>query len=142
MAIAGAFTSRYNPPMGVISFFTDYLVWHYGKALSDFFSIAQNLLWSCWHFFSIPDLIRTLFSPFARIRQTYFNINNLEESFQNLTANAVSRAVGFVLRTVVIGTGLICEAGLTVGLIIVWTGWLLLPVILTVLLILGSGILA
>lgn len=128
--------------MATVSFFTDYLVWHYGKALQDFLSIAQNLLWFCWHFFSIPDLARTLFAPYARIRQTYFNINDLEESFQNLTANAVSRAVGLVLRTIVIAAGLICETGLAAGLVIVWAGWLLLPAILAVLVILGSGVLA
>lgn len=128
--------------MGAVSFFTDYLIWHYGNALRDLLSIARNLLWFCWHFFSVPDLARTLFSPFARIRQTYFTINDLEESFQNLTANAVSRAVGLVLRTIVIGTGLVCEVCLAAGLAIAYTGWFLLPVILVVLLMLGFGMLA
>ena len=122
------------------SFFTDYLIWHYGTAPQDLLILARNLLWFCWHFFSIPDLIRTLFNPFARIRQTYFNINNLEESFQNLTANAVSRIVGLILRTIVIAAGLVCEVILAEVLVIVWAAWFLLPAIIVVFLILGFGI--
>ncbi|OHA03722.1 MAG: hypothetical protein A3J58_00125 [Candidatus Sungbacteria bacterium RIFCSPHIGHO2_02_FULL_52_23] len=128
--------------MGTLLFLTDYVIWHYGRAPQDLLGIARNLLWSCWHFFSIPDLARTLFAPFARIRQTYFNINNLEESFQNLTANTVSRVVGLVLRTIVIVAGLVCEVILAGILVIVWTAWFLLPAIIVLFLILGSGIFA
>lgn len=127
--------------MTTVSFAADYLMWHYGKALRDLSAIARNLLWFCWHFFSIPDLARTLFSPFARIRQTYFNINHLEESFQNLTANAVSRAVGFVLRILVIAAGLISSVVLIAGVFVAWIGWLILPAIVAVFLILGFGVL-
>src|SRR3989344_4255640 len=128
--------------MGTLSFLTDYLIWHYGQAPQDLLGLARNLLWSCWHFFSIPDLAHTLFAPFARIRQTYFSINNLEESFQNLTANAVSRAVGLVLRAIVIVAGLVCEVILAGVLVIVWAVWFLLPAIIVLFLILGFGLFA
>ncbi|MBI2053436.1 MAG: hypothetical protein HYT41_01690 [Candidatus Sungbacteria bacterium] len=127
--------------MGTLLFLTDYLIWHYGRAPQDLLGLARDLLWSCWHFFSISDLARTLFAPFARIRQTYFNINNLEESFQNLTANAVSRAVGLVLRTIVIVAGLVCEVILAGVFVVIWAAWFLLPAIIILLLIPGSGML-
>lgn len=121
-------------------FFKDYLLWHYGKGLGDFASLARGLLWFCCHFFSIPVLTRTLFSPFSRIHENYFSINNIQESLQNIVANTVSRAVGFFLRSVVIATGVICEILLTVLVIIAWIGWLILPLITSILLMFGMGI--
>jgi len=112
---------------GVLLFSADYLVWHYGSAVRDFFGIARDLLWFGYHFFSLPVLTRTLVSPFSRIRAGGISITDIEGSMQNITANVISRAVGFVLRAIVIAIGVLFEIAFTTLLVFTLLIWLALP---------------
>ncbi|MFY9463399.1 MAG: hypothetical protein WAP52_04445, partial [Candidatus Sungiibacteriota bacterium] len=65
----------------------DYIIWHYGKAVRDFFGIAYDVLWFGYHFFSLPLLARTLFAPLSRIRAGSISITDIAGSVQNITLN-------------------------------------------------------
>lgn len=123
-------------------FLKGYFIWHYSKAVRDFSAIAADLLWFGYHFFSMGILTKTLFSPFARIHTTGFSITEIELSLQNLTANIISRAVGFFLRVIVISAGVTTEIILGIALIAAFVIWLILPLIILFLLAFGMGIIA
>ena len=122
-------------------FIRDYLVWHYGDSIRDFLTLIHDSLWFGYHFFSLPTLTKTLFSPFARIHTEGFSITEIETSLQNLTANIISRAVGFVLRIIVISVGAITEILLAIALATAFICWLALPFIILSLLTFSAGFL-
>ncbi len=113
--------------MGPLLFVKDYIIWHYGRAVRDFFDIARDLLWFGYHFFSLPVLTRTLFAPFSRIHTEGFSILAIESSLQNIALNLISRIVGLVMRLIVIAAGIVCEILLAAALIIIFLVWLILP---------------
>lgn len=125
-------------PMGLLIFVKDYLVWHYTRALRDFFGISRDLLWFGYHFFSLPLLARTLVTPFSRIRAGGVSILDIESSLQNIALNLIARAVGLCLRIAVIAAGSATEIILAVLLVLAFLCWLMLPFIIIFLLAFGA----
>jgi len=81
--------------------------------------------------FSVPILLRTLFAPWKRI--VSYPGSSLDAKIRALIDNMVSRAVGFVVRILVLLTALIMEAlagSLGVLWIIVWPCIPLLGIVL------------
>jgi len=128
--------------MDILIFLQDYIIWHYGRAVRDFFAIAEDLLWFVYHFFSLPVLTRTLFSPFSRIHTTGFSVLAIEASLQNIALNFISRAVGFLLRSIVISAGIVSLMVMAPLLAATLILWLFLPLIILFLLIFSIGIFA
>lgn len=96
--------------MSSILLFNEYLRWHYEESLRQFWEIWKDFLWFGYHFFSIPLLVRTLFSPIYRIKETYdWRHLRLELIFQSMAVNVVARVIGFLLRIIVIALGIIFE---------------------------------
>ena len=105
-----------------------YLAWHYTKAFEDVIRVELNLLWSIYHFFSIPNLFRSMFSPWERLKEKYSSVLKIEEWLGSLVVNIMMRIVGAIIRftTILLGTFcllLACILG-TVFLIL----WPLIPV--------------
>jgi hypothetical protein len=118
-------------------FLVQYVIWHYTKAIKGFFSTWFNFLWFTYHFFSIPLLLRTLFSPFERLGEEYKKGLDVWALFQTFAVNAIMRCVGAVTRLVlvVIGTLMIIFI-FAVGIVLFFV-WLLIPLIVATLVILG-----
>lgn len=125
--------------MGVTTFLKEYMVWHYGEALRDLWELEKNFLWFGYHFFSIPLLFRTLFSPFYRIHESYKGWTTIEMLLENAVANIVSRVVGFFFRTFVIICGLVCGGVVVLCSVPVLALWFLFPVVLGGLVVLGTS---
>lgn len=126
--------------MGLAIFLREYFRWHYGKALRDILTLGKNFLWFFWHFFSVPLLSRTLFSPFRRLSEQYkkgFDPGAILESF---IVNSISRVTGFFLRSVVILMGLAAESVITLALAPVFLLWVLLPFGIVILFASGVGL--
>lgn len=128
--------------MGFLLFLKDYIIWHYGRAVRDFWGVARDLLWFGYHFFSLPVLTRTLFAPFSRIHTGGFSILEIEASLQNIAANLISRAIGFLLRSIVIAAGIVSLLIMAPLLAAALILWLFLPLIILVLLIFSTGFFA
>ena len=93
-------------------------------------------------FFSISDLLKTLFSPF---RQDSMNTQNapIGVKLQALGGNIISRFFGFFIRIVLIITGLLSIlAGFITGLaaVIIWPLIPAAPLVSIILMLLKVGI--
>ena len=118
--------------------FSHYLIWHYSIGLADLFRVFGNFLWFIWNFFSIPLLLKTLFSPWRRMSEDKKKQGlHPEEFFGNLLVNMIMRVVGIFARLIMILFGLVflvLTAGLGMVAILIW---LTLPVAIPFLFILG-----
>lgn len=111
-----------------------YFVWHYGRAYFDIKNVWKNLLAFIYNFFSIPLLLRTLFSPWQRISDGY-NLNT--PLYETLIFNLLMRLIGAMVRLFVILIGLaLLFLGVIFGIAFFFI-WLCLPAILVVLFLWG-----
>ena len=109
-------------------FILDYLIWHYSRAFRDIVSLWYNVVWFITHFFSIPLLLRTLFSPWKRMTTTREQFG-IEDMAQTFVFNLMSRVVGFFVRGVLLLMGFAALLTLILGLVVFLIVWLLLPFI-------------
>jgi hypothetical protein len=108
--------------MLVASFFS----WWYGDGWARVMHSLGPRCRSVLDSFSVKQLMRTLFAPWRRII-TYPG-RSLEDRFRALGDNLFSRAIGFVVRIIVLlaaGAALLLVTVLTVMEIVIWP---LLPV--------------
>lgn len=104
-----------------------YLAWHYSEALQDMRRIWKNFFIFIWEFFSISILVRTLFSPWHKMKESY---NRIEDFFGNLVVNTMMRLVGAVIRLVFIIMGVVCLIFCAVVGLAALAFWLFLPFLL------------
>ena len=124
-----------------LSVIHDYFVWHYTRAFKELFHVWLNSLWFIVHFFSIPQLAKAWFAPFKRITEAKRPGLNFEDLAGYVIINLMSRIVGAILRTVLIGLGILFIV-LAVALGFSFTlVWILLPVIIVTALVLGISFL-
>ena len=110
--------------MQVASLVGNYFVWHYTRAYRELVHNERNILWFLFHFFSLPELTRTFFSPWKRLGEEYGSIFDTEEFFAALITNALMRIVGIVMRAIIIVAGcvtLVCATVLACIVLLVWT---------------------
>jgi hypothetical protein len=114
--------------VNAVLFFSHYLFWHYTRAYRDIFATYLNFMWFIAYFFSLPLLIRTLFSPWKRIVAGHRKFD-IEDWAEAVTFNILSRVTGFLIRSVLILIGFLMLAGLTILLGVFLVVWCLLPFI-------------
>lgn len=119
----------------------DYFIWHYTRAFREIFSVWLNFLWFVGHFFSIPQLAKSWFSPFKRITEERRQGVSFEDIAGYVIINLFSRFVGAILRTVIILIGIFCLLGTITAGVLVYVLWIFLPVIIFGGLISGLGLL-
>jgi hypothetical protein len=131
----------YNSRMHIVAISRAYFTWHYGRSLGEALAIWGNFLRFTLHFFSVPLLLRTLFSPWRRMHEGYskeggFDISTAASA---LVVNLLMRFIGFLVRTVLIVLGLLFFILVAVSGIMAALLWLLAPLLVVVLLAQGSG---
>ncbi|MDP3778949.1 MAG: hypothetical protein Q8R30_02820 [bacterium] len=125
--------------MTTIRLIIAYIGWHFGKGLRELFQLWKNLSWFGYHFFSIPLLLRTLIRPLFRIHESAPAGTglNLELFFENLTINLIARITGFFLRIFLIICGAVYQICILFLAPILFLGWLIIPILPLVLIIIG-----
>jgi hypothetical protein len=107
-----------------------YLSWHYSKSVGDLLNNYKNFLVFIWEFFSISFLIKTLFTPFQRLKEKYKGGLDLEDLFAVIVTNVLMRIVGFIVRSLIIIIGLVCLSIFVVFGVVLLILWVLLPVVI------------
>jgi hypothetical protein len=114
-----------------------YVVWHFSQAYLQFFRVWMNLLWFVIHFFSLPQMVRSWFSPWKRITEERKKSWDLEDFFGSLLINLLSRIIGALMRTFVIMVGLLALLIIFVGGLTVYILWTVAPALIVFLIIIG-----
>ena len=130
----------YNSAMAI----TEMLIWWYAHGWRVFVQRIKDAFSSIADFFSIGSLFRTLFKPFRQISAETADENaSLDLRFHMFIDRLISRVVGFVMRFILILTGLIIiSIGGVVGLVLIvlWPFVPLLPVAGIVLTVMGVSV--
>ena len=108
----------------------DYFVWHYGRAWWELWGVWRNYLWFIGHFFSLSQLMRSWFAPYKRITEGRGNRWDAEDIAGFIIINILSRIFGAIARTIIIGLGLIALlVTIAIGFLI-YTVWMILPILI------------
>lgn len=90
----------------------------------------QNFLKFNLNYFSVPLLLKTLFSHWRRYRWSYGRGFDLPRYLETFASNLISRILGAIMRSILISIGLLVEFFIILGGIIAFLGWLFLPILL------------
>jgi hypothetical protein len=107
-----------------------YTRWHYTRGIREFVENWVDFVWFISKFFSLGLLLKTLFSPWERMNESYGGRFDIANIIQTFTVNLLMRAVGFVIRVVVLAVGFASIIVATLLGLILFVVWLAFPVII------------
>lgn len=114
---------------------TAWLRWHFYEVPQFLMSVWENYFDFGIYFFSIPLLIKTLFSPWRRYRWRYPRGFDIGGFLSALVSNMYSRFMGFLVRVVLIIFSLVVQAFILIGGVIVIFLWVFMPALMLSLLL-------
>ena len=125
--------------MNPIAFIGEYIAWHYSAALADILRIWGNMMWFNFHLFSTGSLTLTLFSPWQRMQEEYPRKGTFDVEYflGTLVVNIIMRFVGFIVRILFIAISLTLAAIGLAGGVLFMAFWLIAPVAIIYLFLLG-----
>lgn len=103
-----------------------YLIWWYGEGMVSAWRVASALIYRLADFFSLPILVRTWFAPWKNDVLVARNVS-LGDMWKIWEQNFASRIVGFILRTIIILTSLVCVSIVTIVGSLALGMWLMVP---------------
>jgi len=116
---------------------SDWLFWHFFKVPKDIIKAFRNFLLFNLNYFSILFLLKTLFSPWRKYKDSYGRGFDFQRYFETFTFNLASRILGAIVRIIIILVGLILEVFIFLLGIIFVIGWIFSPFLLAILLYIG-----
>ena len=123
--------------MYALRFIPLYVWWHYTRAFADMFGIAKNVFWLLWHFFSVPDTLKTFFQPWERMNEGYRKGFDITATLETFTVNTLMRGVGMLMRTILLLCAAVGFAVTAVVVVVAFTVWVVLPFAVVTFLIIG-----
>ena len=117
--------------MLAVAFFS----WWYGQGWAQVFKIMQRRIMQIEQSFSVPTLLKTLFSPWRRV--VSYPGAGVDAHVQAFIDNLISRFVGFTVRLAVIITAGLMIAAISVLAIVEVIAWPLIPIAIVAGIILG-----
>ena len=110
--------------------FLQALIWQFWDVPKAILKGWGNFLYFNLNYFSVPLLLKTLFSPWRRYKYSYGRTFEVWQNIEILVFNMMSRIIGAVLRIVLIILGLIIEVLIILIGAVIFIGWLFLPALL------------
>ena len=110
--------------------FIQYLEWQFFDVPKNILQAWQNCLRFNLNYWSVPLLLKTLFSHWRRYQYSYGKGFNFKRYFEAFTFNMISRVLGSIMRSVLIVLGLLTEIFVFLAGAIVFLIWLILPFLL------------
>ncbi|MDI6603177.1 MAG: hypothetical protein QME57_03635 [Patescibacteria group bacterium] len=114
-----------------------YLFWQFLEVPKSILMGWRNFLKFGLNYFSIPLLLKTLFSPWHRYTWTYPRGFDIGKYFEVFISNLISRIFGAVLRVLLIIIGILAEIFIIFAGALIFIGWLIGPALLIAGLIFG-----
>jgi len=118
-----------------------YIFWHFVEFPKKLSKAILNFLKFGARYFSIPFLLKTLFSHWHRFSWQYPRGFDPLVYLEVFVSNLISRTIGFILRTFLILAGILFEIFIFILGILVLIIWYLLPLISIFLFFYGLSIL-
>ncbi len=109
-----------------------WILWYYSETPRNLLIAWRNFIFFNLNYFSIPLLLRTFFSPWRRYRWDYPRGFDIKGYFETFISNLTSRILGAMCRTVLILVGVATLIFTFIFGLIIFCGWLLLPIILLI----------
>lgn len=107
-----------------------YLQWHFIDQTKAILRAWKNFLLFNLNYWSIALLLKTLFSPWRKYRYSYGRGFDIKRFFETFSFNVISRAMGVIMRSILIFIGILTEIFIFFIGIIIFLGWLILPILL------------
>jgi len=123
------------------SILVEYIKWHYGGAITNYVRLVRTGRDFILYFFSLPLLLRTLFSPYKRIQEPRTRRFSFEDWAGQIIINALSRIIGFILRISIIILGLLFFVAFMIISVFGFAFWIASPIIVIMSIISGAIIL-
>ncbi len=111
--------------------FFQWIFWQFFEVPKNILRAWRNFLKFNLNYFSIPLLLKTFFSPWRRYKVSYGKGFDFGKYFEALFSNLIFRILGAILRSFLIFIGLLAEIFIILGGVIVFSGWLISPILLT-----------
>ena len=107
-----------------------FIIWYFFETPKEILKSWRNFLLFNFNYFSIPLLLKTLFSPWKKYKYSYGRGFDLHRYFDTFSFNIISRGIGAIVRVFTIIAGFVCEILILALGAIILSGWLILPVFL------------
>lgn len=114
---------------GSLYFLTTYLRWYYTDALKSLLRLTRDYTFLTWRFFSVPELLRTLFKPWRRLHEEYQDSFDPEAILSTFLVNSLMRFVGAVARLAISAIGVLSVLVVLLLGITSFLVWVLLPLL-------------
>lgn len=106
----------------------EFLSWHYSKGIQYYFESWMNTFYWITHYFSLFQLLDTLFSPWKRLVVADTSAGfDIQRKFETFTFNIISRGIGAVVRMTLFWVGIILIALTFIGGAAGFVFWVTLP---------------
>lgn len=110
--------------------FFQWIFWQFFEVPKNILKAWRNFLKFNLNYFSIPLLLKTFFSPWRRYKVSYGKGFDFGKYFEALFSNLIFRILGAILRSFLIFIGLLAEIFIILSGVIVFSGWLISPILL------------
>ncbi|MBI3337349.1 MAG: hypothetical protein HY005_01845 [Candidatus Staskawiczbacteria bacterium] len=109
-----------------------WFLWQFYEMPKFLFSVWRGYILFILYYFSVPLLLRTLFSPWRRYNWIYPKVFDIKEFFNTFISNIFSRILGALCRIVLIMVGFVAQIFIFITGAAVILLWLLIPFIVAV----------
>lgn len=110
--------------------FFQYIIWQFLESPKNVLVGWKNFLKFGLNYFSLPLLLKTLFSPWRRYSWSYGRGFDIKRYLEVFFSNLISRILGAIVRIFLIISGILFEVFILFAGLIVFLAWLVLPFLL------------
>jgi hypothetical protein len=101
--------------------------WYFYEMLKFLLEIWKNYIFFALNYFSLADLLKSIFAPWRRYKWNYPRGFDLGEFFSTLISNLFSRILGALMRVILIIIGILFQVFVIFAGLIIFLLWLLIP---------------
>ena len=120
---------------------SEYLFWHFVKVPKDILMAFRNFLLFNFNYFSVFFLLKTLFAPWRKYKESYGRGFDIKRYFETFVFNLASRILGAIVRLIIILIGLIFEVFIFAMGIVALLAWIFLFILLIIIFYIGFNFL-